>query len=610
MNTGFARLGRYEPVSRLGQGSLLETLRARALEPVPGTEARDFTLKILRSDKRSPDLDERFLALVRRQRWTAIAGTVPVSEIGEGPGPVFAAFEFVEGVDLRQLRAQAVPQGSAMDARLVGLLGRKLAERLGPLHAQADGPRVHGSLSPGNILVKPSGDILLLDCGLSEALRDKSAWPSESWRYASPEQLRGEPSGQAADFYALGALMYFLCYGRPPFEADSPQALEARIAQGPPALDGLHPAVASYIARLLSYAIPARPKSASEIIRQISVALLSANAGVAMSTPASPTAPLATPTAAHDSLVAPGPDLSTVSADDPDVGVAQDEADETDEAAARPFVFVAPEARTPFRAGRGAIEADDPDVGVVYDDDDEEDEIEVAADGTVKRKRRRRSVRLLTWTRSEFARKVFRYAWIPIAVVLLVLGVEGFFFLKSWREVRAQSRMKDAAAAAEHARIEAAKPKLAAAQAVPAGHLVLKVSPPGAVVWLDGREVGTAPSTMLTEPGAHRLVLTAPGYRMLRDVIDTSNGMVFEREMVAAAFPLTGSVGLNVGCATEGKYPVLVDGREIGALCPIAGIRLDPGKHMVGIFVIPQNRIWTFDRDIVAEHPHRVQFNY
>jgi hypothetical protein len=105
-------------------------------------------------------------------------------------------------------------------------------------------------------------------------------------------------------------------------------------------------------------------------------------------------------------------------------------------------------------------------------------------------------------------------------------------------------------------------------------------------------------------------VITAAGYRMLRDVVDTSKGVEFEREMAPAIFPLTGSVGLNVACTTEGKYPVFIDGKEIGALCPIAGVRLDPGKHMVGVFVIPENRIWTFDREIVAERPHRVQFNY
>ena len=138
---------------------------------------------------------------------------------------------------------------------------------------------------------------------------------------------------------------------------------------------------------------------------------------------------------------------------------------------------------------------------------------------------------------------------------------------------------------------------------------MLKVSPAGATVQLDGKEVGSTPSTILTPPAVHRLVITASGYRMLRDVIDTSKGALFEREMVPAIFPLTGSVGRNVACTTEGKYPVFIDGKEIGALCPISGVRLDPGKHMVGVFVIQENSIWTLDREIIVENPHRVQFN-
>jgi hypothetical protein len=258
---------------------------------------------------------------------------------------------------------------------------------------------------------------------------------------------------------------------------------------------------------------------------------------------------------------------------------------------------------------RGAIAADDPDVGVVYDEDDE-DEVEVGPDGRVTRRRRRRSIRLLAWTKSALAKKLFRYAWVPLLLAFMVAGVEVFFFLQSWRVARAESRRKESEAAAEVAKLEAAKPKLEKKPELPAGHLVLKVAPSGAVVWIDGVEAGTAPNTMLTKPGAHRIVITAPGYRMLRDVVDTSRGAVLEREMVPAIFPLTGAVGINVACTTEGKYPVFIDGREIGALCPISGVRLDPGKHMVGIFVIPENRIWSLDRDIVAEKPHRVQFNY
>jgi hypothetical protein len=284
---------------------------------------------------------------------------------------------------------------------------------------------------------------------------------------------------------------------------------------------------------------------------------------------------------------------------------------EEDTADLRPFVFV-PRGDLPSwsAAMRGSIAPDDPDVGAVFDEDDEEDEIEVAPDGTVKRRRRRRAIRLLAWTKSAFARKIFRYAWVPVAVVLVMGVVEGYFFVQSWRMAREQSRQRDAAFTAERSRVESAIPRLAKAPAIPTGHLVLKVSPAGAVIWLDGQEVGSTPSTLLTQPGVHRLVIAAPGYRMLRDVVDTRTGMLIEREMVPAIFPHTGSVGVNVACTTEGKYPVFIDGKEIGALCPISGVRLDPGKHMVGVFVIPENRIWTLDREIVAEHPHRVQFNY
>jgi len=604
MSAAGLRLGRYLPEALLGQGSVTLTYRARALEPLSAVDAQVFTLKVVRQEFSHPDIASRFVDAARALQWTSLLGTASVVEIGESPGPVFAAFEFKEGVNLRQLRAQAAAKDSLMDARVVGLVGRKLAERLGPLHAQPDGPRRHGGLAPGNVLIRPAGEILLLDCGLGEALRFEANWPSESWRYAAPEQLRGESASQASDLYALGALMYFLCYGRPPFDAAAPDELAARIAEGPPVLDGLHPSVAGVIKKLLSYAPAARPKSAADAARQISVALLSANAGVNVVTPA--------PIAIQPDWQAAGDPASIPAAADavesamPAVPADQDDAGDD---AVRPFVFV-PKGNQAGAHARVGISADDPDVGAIFDDDEEEDEIEVAADGTVKRRRRRRAIRLLAWTKSAFARKIFRYAWVPIAVVLAVGAVEGYFFAESWRQVRAQSRQKDEAMAAEQARLEAAKPKLPERPAIPPGHLVLKVAPAGATVWLDGKEVGSTPSTILTPPGAHRLVITASGYRMLRDVIDTSKGTLFEREMVPAIFPLTGSVGLNVACTTEGKYPVFIDGKEIGALCPISGVRLDPGKHMVGLFVIPENRIWTLDREIIAEHPHRVQFNY
>ncbi|MBN2574873.1 MAG: PEGA domain-containing protein [Deltaproteobacteria bacterium] len=600
MSARFARLGRYQPETLLGRNHVTETFRARLVEVLPGEKAQAFALKVLRQGEHRAEVELRFIAAARMLQRRPLPGTAGVFEIGDRPEAVFAAFQFEEGVNLRQLRGQAVPEGSRMDIRLVGTVARKLAERLVPLHAQPDGMRVHGGLSSGNVLVRPSGDILLLDCGFAEALRSRAGWPGESWRFAAPEQLRGEPAAASSDLYSLGALMYFLYYGHPPFAGDTPEGLEACIAGGPPELEGVHPSIAAIMARALSYAASARPRTAIEVVRQLSAALLSANAGVG----ALAQAP-AWPAAAADGAAEAPTEVEPL-AQAASVSTAEEGAGD-DDSAIRPFALV-PQNAVADEA-RGEIAADDPDVGVVYDDEDEE-EIEVGADGKMKRRRRRGGIRILAWTKSAFARKLFRYAWVPIAIVLVVGGVEGYYLLKSWRAAREQSMLREAAAAAERARLEAAKPKLTPKPTIPKGNLVLKVVPAGAVVWLDGREAGVAPTTLATEPGSHRLVVTASGYRMLRDVIDTTNGALFEREMVPAIFPLSGSVGVNVACTTEGKYPVLVDGKEIGALCPIAGVRLDPGKHMIGVFVIPQNRIWTLEREIVADRPHRVHFNY
>lgn len=606
MSGKFARIGRFQPDALLGRSNVAETYRARLVEVLPGEKPRAFSLKVLRQGEHRAEVELRFIAAARMLQRRPLPGTAGVFEIGDRPEAVYAAFKFEEGVNLRQLRIQAVPEGSHMDARLVGTIARKLIERLGPLHAQPDGVRVHGGLSPGNVLVRPTGEILLLDCGFAEALHSRAGWTSESWRFAAPEQLRGEPATAASDLYSVGALMYFLLYGGPPFAADTPEGLEARIATGALEIEGLHPSLTSVISRLLAYESEARPRSAMEAVRQLSVALLSASAGVGAATSVAPGA--AAQPSAQPSLAMAQPESEPIEQaprQEPASEAAEGESEVT------PFVLVPQGGLAAIGEGeRGEIAADDPDVGVVYDEDDEEEDFEVGPDGKVKRKRRRGAIRLLYWTKSAFARKLFRYAWVPVAVVLVVGGVEGYYFHQSWRIAREQSMLREAAAAAERARLEAAKPKLVAVPAIPKGNLAIKVSPQGAAVWLDGREVGTSPATMITEPGAHRLVITASGYRMLRDVVDTTNGAVFEREMVPAIFPLTGSVGLNVGCATEGKYPVLVDGKEIGSLCPIAGVRLDPGKHMVGIFVIPENRIFTQERQIVADRPHRVQFTY
>ena len=205
-----------------------------------------------------------------------------------------------------------------------------------------------------------------------------------------------------------------------------------------------------------------------------------------------------------------------------------------------------------------------------------------------------------------------RLALVPLAGLLIVGAVAGVLFYRQWAATRAESERQNALIMAEVARraAELRPPKPSEPAPLPAGQLAVKTTPAGAMVWLDGAQNRKTPVTFITTPASHRLVVTLPGYRMLRDVVDTSKGLVWEREMFVAPRLDSGRVPLTVTCNTEGRYPVFVDGRDSGEMCPASDLRIEPGRHSIGVFVIPQNRIWTFDREVQLNRPHRIQFNY
>ena len=640
MTTKVLRLGRFQTEALLGEGGTTITYRARLADAKPGADERRFVVTLLRGERGRADaqLAARFVEAARRLAGLDQSGFVRVVELCEGPGQIYAACEFKVGVDLAQLRSQAAPRGF-MDPRLVGLLARKMAERLAPLHARTQAPRVHGGLHPGNVLVSPEGEVFLLDCGLTEAVRPRGDAFISRWFFAAPEQLAGLPAEPASDLYSIGALIFFLASGRPPFEGETGDALRDKIAAGVSALPQMPPWLHAVMARLLSYDTGLRPRSAADVARQISAAMLGAEAGPMAAAERAPSR-VASHVVDASSPPAPGAVLVRASSADvePVVPFSLDQG--LIEAARRyaaaragaagpsvvepvvPFSlenaptgdFSAGDAVAPDgqEDGRSKISADDPDVGVVYDDDDDvEEHVEVGADGKVRRRRRRR-LRIPVWYRSALARKMSRLALVPLAGLLLLAAAAGVFFYREWATTRAASERRNALLQAEAARraAELRPPKPPESPSLPAGQLVVKTTPSGATIWLDGVQKGKTPATLTATPGSHRLVVTLAGYRMLRDVVETSKGALWEREMFVAPRLDSGRVPLDVTCNTEAVYPVFVDGKDSGELCPASDLRIEPGGHSIGVFVIPQNRIWTFDREVQLNRPHRVRFNY
>src|SRR5262249_15271476 len=142
---------------------------------------------------------------------------VQVFEVGEHEGRPFFSLEFCPGGTLAdKLDGTPLPAGEA--TRLVQTLARAV-------QAAHERGIVHRDLKPGNVLLAADGTPKITDFGLAKKLGEAGQTQTGAVlgtpSYMAPEQAQGRSKevGPPADVYALGAILYELLTGRPPFKA-------------------------------------------------------------------------------------------------------------------------------------------------------------------------------------------------------------------------------------------------------------------------------------------------------------------------------------------------------------------------------------------------------
>jgi tetratricopeptide (TPR) repeat protein len=206
----------YEVLGELGRGGNGVVYQARR------TGLKRLTaLKVLRG---GPAADPREAARLRGEA-LALArighpNIIQIYEVGETGGRPYLALEFASGGSL-EARLRGAPQPARAAAALLETLARAV-------HAAHRAGVVHRDLKPGNVLFAGDGTPKIADFGLAKRLNaddgqtradDILGTPS----YMAPEQARGRNAavGPAADVYALGAILYELLTGRPPFQGET-----------------------------------------------------------------------------------------------------------------------------------------------------------------------------------------------------------------------------------------------------------------------------------------------------------------------------------------------------------------------------------------------------
>jgi WD40 repeat protein len=278
------RLPRVEPgsyalgleVARGGMGRILAARDLRVGRPVAVKELLG----------RNRQLAARFEREARVTARLQHPGIVPIYEIGRWPdGTPFYSMRMVDGGTLRD----AINRAGTLAAR-IALLPAVIAatEAVAFAHAQHV---IHRDLTPSNVLVGQYGETVVIDWGLAKDLADATADEPDAGPYRAgsdeltgagavigtaaympPEQARAEAVDERADVYALGAILYHLLAGEPPYRGA--QDLLAAVKAGPPRpVEAVEPAaprdLISIVAKAMAREPAARYPSARELADEL-----------------------------------------------------------------------------------------------------------------------------------------------------------------------------------------------------------------------------------------------------------------------------------------------------------------------------------------------------
>ena len=222
--------GNFELLDEVARGGMGVVYRARQ-----ASLNRTVALKmILAGQFASPADVQRFRTEAEAAANLQHPNIVTIHEVGEHEGRHYFSMDYVAGKNLGALLKEQGP----LPATRAAELAKTLAEAVHYAHQRGT---LHRDLKPQNILMDPEGRPRITDFGLAKRLQAADTLTATgavmgSPSYMSPEQAQGRNDlvGPASDVYSLGAVLYEMLTGRPPFLGDSPMATMHKVVNDEP----------------------------------------------------------------------------------------------------------------------------------------------------------------------------------------------------------------------------------------------------------------------------------------------------------------------------------------------------------------------------------------
>jgi serine/threonine protein kinase len=257
---------RYETMSELGRGGMGIVYKARDRET-----GEILAIKILKPEIAvEAQVLERFKNELRLAHKITHRNVARLYEFHRNGETVFVSMEFVEGESLRAFLLRS----GKLDPERALAIARQIVSGLGEAHRQSI---VHRDLKPENIMMAESGEIKVMDFGIS---RSYAAGVTATGAiigtpaYMAPEQAEGKSTDQRTDVYAFGLILYEMFTGKAAFSGETPVSVALKqVRERPPAPSTVAPGLPKNIEAAILKCLEKDPANRFQSIEEVERAL-------------------------------------------------------------------------------------------------------------------------------------------------------------------------------------------------------------------------------------------------------------------------------------------------------------------------------------------------